>query len=114
MRRHRSFFRTAGVPIPAKVSLSGREFRLREFVIAHALTAEDRKLNPAEEKEIIDVIHRLKEEYSGCLDDPSTQGCPGILRAVHILLNLLQRHPIPEYRKDIEDLKRWLEFGRRL
>lgn len=114
MKQHMNFSGTAGISIPKIVNLSGREFGLREFVITHALNSEERKLRSEEEKEIIEVVRRLKKEYPECFRATSTAYCRGIIRAVHLLISLLQHHPLPEYRRDIEDLKRWLDFGKKL
>ena len=107
--------RTSGIPIPVTISLLGKRFNLREFVIQTALESEDRPLKQQEEDKIIEVTRALRTEYPECWKiNSETDQCKGIFRAVSILVNLLKRHPIRSRKKEIDDLKRWLEYGRML
>ncbi len=80
-----------------------------------ALEKEDRPLTPVEEKEILEITRVLKKEITECWTniDPS-QYCKGILRAVRMLVNLLEKRPREKHKQEISDLKRWLDYGRRL
>lgn len=106
---------TSGVAIPVTIFLVGEHFKLREFVITTALKSEDRPLTRQEEDRIIEVIQALRDEYQECWKIKSgTEQCRGILRAASTLINLLKRHPLQGRKTEIEDLKRWLEYGKKL
>ncbi len=107
--------RTSGVPIPMSVILKGKRFRLREFVIRMALEAEDRALTQLEEKEVLNVARSLRQEYPNCWDHQNTSTrCHGILRAARMLLSLLEKDQKRPSQREVEDLIRWLEYGKRL
>lgn len=106
---------TSGVTIPLTILLVGEQFKLREFVITTALKSEDRPLTRQEEDRIIEVIQALRDEYPECWKFKSgTEKCREILRAATTLINLLKRHPLQGRKREIDDLKRWLEYGKKL
>ena len=107
--------RTSGIPIPLTITLDRERFHLREYVIKTALTSEDRPLTDQEEDHIIHITRALKREYPECWSRrPRSDYCLGIIRAARTLLNLIDRHEQRSDRQDIEDLKRWVEYGKKL
>ena len=106
---------TSGIPIPNTVMINGERIMLREFVIRHALTAENRNLTQGEKDRIIDITKSLRSEFPDCWKPHSQKiQCHGIRRAARILINLLDKHPSRSRKKEIKDLKRWIEYGKRL
>lgn len=109
------FNRTSGVPMPLTIPLNGKRFHLREFVIQIALVSEDRELTDEEESKIIEVMKALKHAFPNCWKQPlGSDHCLGILRAVRTLLNLLNKPDQRSRKQEVEDLKRWLDYGKAL
>jgi len=107
--------RTSGVPIPVTLDIRGQRIKLREFVITTALASENRTLTKGEEESIFTIARSLRTEYSDCWKlHMNTQQCKGIQRAARILINLLYHHPRRGRKKEVEDLKRWIEYGKRI
>ncbi len=107
--------RTSGVPIPLTLNLMGKHFKLREFVVSMVLESEKRPLSKKDGDRIIEVTRALRNEFSECWKiRKGTDHCTGIRRAARMLINLLKQHPIRGRNTEIEDQKRWLEYGRKL
>jgi len=106
---------TSGIPIPVSVMINEERIMLREFVIRNALNAENRNLTQGEKDKVLKITRGLRTEYPECWRPHSQNGhCQGIQRAARILIHLLVRHPSRSRKKEIEDLRRWIEYGKRL
>lgn len=106
---------TSGIPIPITVMINDERIMLRKFVIRNALAAENRDLSQGEKDRILKITRGLRTEFPDCWKHHhQDQKCHGIRRAARILINLLVRHPSRSRKKEIKDLKRWIEYGKRL
>ena len=116
---------TSGIPIPLTIFLKGDRFSLREFVITMALKSEAGPLSDEEEDELIALLKDLKNEFPHCWkqklssrtsgsDSSPSDHCVGIVRAAHTLISLIDRHQLRTRKDEVDDLKRWLEYGKKL
>lgn len=114
-RKRGLFDRTSGASIPLTVTLAGDTFQLRDYVITLSLEAMSRSLTGQETDRIMEVTTLLRREYPECWKT-GTHGdpCPGIVRACTTLMSLITRPGVRTRDKEIKDLKRWMEYGRKL